>query len=44
MRIRVPDGEMMMNDAENDSVFGPHIERVFNIHKAIDWLVMDKIK
>ena len=44
IQMRLPNGEMATNDAENASVFGPHFDRVSNNHSTIDWHVIDKIK
>ena len=34
MGMRLPNGELATNDAENASVFGPHFHRVFKNHRA----------
>ena len=35
---------METTDAENASICGPHVHRVFNNHIPIDWPVLYKIK
>ena len=36
MRVCLPNGELVKTDAENASLFGPHINRVFNKHRPIN--------
>ena len=44
VRVRLPNGELAMTDAENTSVFGPHFHRLFENHKPIDWTMLCNIK
>ena len=43
MLMRLPNGELATNDAENDSIFGAHFHRVFNNPRPIDWPALDNI-
>ena len=44
MPMGLPSGELATTDTENASVFGPQFHRVFNNHRLIDCLVLEKIK
>ena len=37
MRLRLTNGELAANDAENASVMGPHIEKVYRNQRPVDW-------
>ena len=44
MRMQLPNRELATTDAENASVFSPHLHRVFNNQSPIDLTVLEKIK
>ena len=44
MRFRLPNGNLVVTDAENASILGPHFKRVYTNHRKIDWTVLDDIQ
>ena len=44
MRVQITNRELATTDAENASIFGPHVPRIFNNHRLIYWPVLEKIK
>ena len=44
IRMHLPNRELRTIDAENASVFGPQLHRVFNNHRPIDWPIIEKMK
>ena len=40
MRLKLPSGKLATTDAENVSIMGPHLEKVFTNHRPIDWPVL----
>ena len=44
MWMRLQNKELLMTDAENASIFGPHFYSAFGNHRPIDWPVLENIK
>ena len=44
MGFRMPSGKISSTDKEHLSILVPHLVRVFNTKKSIDWLVLNKIR
>ena len=40
MRLRLPNGDLATNDAENASVMGPHLARVHQAHRPVNFTVL----
>jgi len=40
MRLRLLNGDLATNDAEHASVMGPHLVRVDQAHRPIDFMVL----
>jgi hypothetical protein len=43
MAIKMMDGKLATNGKENMSVFGPHFDRVYNIHQPVDPTVLTNV-
>ena len=43
MQLKLTNGELVTTDAENASVMGPHLEKVYRNHRPIDWAVLHEI-
>ena len=43
MRLKLTNGELATVDAENASVMGPHLEKVYRNHRPFDWTFLNKI-
>ena len=44
MRMRLPNGELAQTDEENSAVFSPHLQKVHNKHRPIDWEAVNEIR
>ena len=40
MRMRLPNGELATNDAENASIMGPHLAQVYQTKRPVDFTVL----
>ena len=40
MRLKLVNGYLDTTDAENVSVIGPHLEKVYRNHRSAKWLVL----
>ena len=43
MRLKLTNGELATTDAENASVMGPHLEKVYRNHRSVDWTVLKEL-
>ena len=43
IRLKLTNGELDTTDAENVSVMGPHLERIYRKHRPVDWKVLNEI-
>ena len=43
MRLKLTNGELATTGAENASVMGPHLEKVYIKHRPVDWWVLHKL-
>ena len=43
MQLKLTNGEMATTDAENASVMGPHLEKVYRNHRPVDLIVLSKL-
>ena len=37
MRMKMPTGKLATTDKENASIFGPHLDKVYNAKRPVDW-------
>ena len=43
MRLRLPNGDLATTDAENASVMGPHLAKVYQAHRPVDFSVLQDL-
>ena len=43
MQLKLTNGKLATTDAENVSVMGPHLEKVYINHWPVDWKVLNKL-
>ena len=43
MRLKLTNGELATTDAENASVMGPHLEKVYRNHRPVNCLVLHEL-
>ena len=43
MCLKLTNGELATNDAENASVMGPHLEKFYRNHLSVDWSVLHEL-
>ena len=43
IHLKLTNGELATTDAENASVMGEHLEKVYRNHRPVDWLVLHEI-
>ena len=44
MHMKLPSGALASTDKENASIFGPHLEKVYNAKRPVDWDYVKKMK
>jgi len=40
MQLRLPNGDLATTDDENTSVMGPHLAKVYQTHRTVDFSVL----